>query len=85
MKRLSIYALIGTIIGIVLSSWLGPKVLLWWFEPPADIGINYRPAIEWAMTRLVWIQIGGVVAGLILGLMAGLALRKPSSVAPAKL
>ena len=76
MKRLSIYALIGMIVGVVLSSWLGPKVLLWWFEPPADIGINYRPAIEWAMNRLVWIQIVGVSLGLILGIMAGLAIRR---------
>jgi hypothetical protein len=76
MKRLSIYALIGMTLGIALASWLGPKVLLWWFEPPADIGINYRPAIEWAMNRLLWIQIGGVSLGLILGVMVGLAIRR---------
>jgi hypothetical protein len=76
MKRLSIYASIGIVLGVVLATWLGPKVLLWWFEPPADIGINYRPAIEWAMNRLVWIQIVGSAAGLILGLMLGLAIRR---------
>jgi len=76
MKRLSIYCLLGLVLGVVLATWLGPKILLWWFEPPADIGINYRPAIEWAMSRLVWIQIGGVSAGLILGLIVGLALKR---------
>jgi len=76
MKRLSVYSMIGMVLGVVLATWLGPKVLLWWFEPPADIGINYRPAIEWAMNRLVWIQIVGIGLGLILGIMAGLAIRR---------
>ena len=76
-SKFKIFALFGALVGTLLSSWLGPRVIAWWFEPPVYNGVNCRPATEWAMGRLLWVQIIGLGLGLVLGLL--LAAQRNSS------
>lgn len=56
----------------ILASWFGPNVIAWYFDPPVEIGVNCRPAVEWAMRRLQWIQAGSLVVGGVVGFLVGL-------------
>ncbi len=58
---------IGALIGGFFTSWLAPKVIAWYFEPPVEIGVNCRPATEWAMAKLQMLQGLGLIAGAIVG------------------
>jgi hypothetical protein len=82
IKRFSVLGSIGVVVGAILATWLGPKILGWYFEPPADIGINYRPAIDWAMRRLIWFQIAGIVLGFVGGIVLGFLTRKKEDPRP---
>ena len=48
------------LLGALLSSYLGPKAIAWYFDPPVDIGVNCRSAVEWAMARLQLAQMAGL-------------------------
>lgn len=56
----------GALLGVVLSCLYGPKVISWWFEPPVDVGYNCRPATDWAMKRLMLVQIASLLLGALL-------------------
>ncbi len=66
----------GAFVGGVTTTWLAPKVIAWYFNPPAQFGFNCVAPIEWALTRLQWAQAIGTVAGAVLGLMLYLAFAK---------
>jgi hypothetical protein len=69
MKRLVFYLIFGAALGTLLSTWLGPKAIGWYFNPPVNIGINCHEAIRWAMNKLVLTQMIGVAAGAALGVI----------------
>lgn len=62
----------GALLGAVLTTWLAPKVIAWYFEPPAQYGFNCRAPIEWSLQHMQISQIVGIVVGAILGLVLGL-------------
>ncbi|MCC7441739.1 MAG: hypothetical protein IT285_08900 [Bdellovibrionales bacterium] len=70
-----ILTLIFAILGGLLSSYSAPKAIAWYFEPPTEIGINCRPATEWAMEKLVYAQAGGILLGGIIGLALVMMIR----------
>lgn len=75
--RLLAFVFLGTTVGIVLTSLLVPSMIGWYFEPPVEIGINCRPAVDWALDRFLWFQLIGSGAGLALGLVGFFVSRKP--------
>lgn len=56
--------------GAVATSYFGPKAIAWYFDPPVDIGVNCRSAVEWSMAQLQKLQLIGFVTGTVLGLLA---------------
>lgn len=56
--------------GALAASWIAPRTIAWYFEPPVNIGLNCRPATEWSMSRLQMAQLSGLVMGLVAGLAA---------------
>lgn len=66
MKKILIISL-TTILFFILTSWLAPQAIGWYFDPPVNIGINCRAAVEWAMTRLVYIQVMSILIGVVVG------------------
>jgi len=61
--------LAGAFLGNVLVTWLAPKVIAWYFEPPAQFGFNCVAPIEWALTRMKWSQAVGSAVGGIIGVV----------------
>lgn len=61
---------IGALLGALLASWLAPKGIAWYFDPPVDIGVNCKQATEWSMSRLLIAQFWGLVFGTIATLTA---------------
>lgn len=77
------WALVGSVLVSIATSLWGPGVIAWYFETPVYVGINCRPAAEWAMARLQWVQILGIFGGALLGIAVRLFFRKsktPSNV-----
>lgn len=83
-RRTLLAFLSGALIGGVIATWFGPRVIGWWAEPPAYIGVSCRPAIEWAFRQFGWIQVSGLIAGGVLALVLALTIfrRKPSELNP---
>lgn len=74
---------VGALVGIILTTWLGPRVLTWWFTPPAGVMLtNASEAVRWGMDRLVNAQLVSLVVGAGLGLVAGVLLRRKTETPP---
>lgn len=58
--------LVGALVGVFGSAWLGQKVISWWMKPPVDYGINCDPSIVYSMQRLILVQ---AVAAIVVGLL----------------
>lgn len=65
-KFISLF-LVCALVGGLIATWIAPATIAWYFEPPVNIGINCRPATEWAMQKLQWAQLFGFVGGGVLG------------------
>ncbi len=78
-KRIIIFVLIGAGLGGLFTSWLAPKVIAWYFDPPAQFGVNCKSSIEWALSRFQWSQFIGTLVGITLGFVAAFMLRSKNT------
>ena len=70
MKHAVYFALGGAIITAALTAWLAPGVIAWYFNPPVEMGgFSCTAPIAWALKRLQWAQLWGVIVGSIAGLV----------------
>src|SRR5882672_9341153 len=87
MKRILIFAVFGALLGAVSSSWIGPKVIGWWFQPPVNVPVDCTNALQsnalGAMERLIKVQVIGLCSGLVAGLIASFIFRNRRSISPA--
>ncbi len=64
----------------ILATWLGPKMIAYWYAPPVPSGaasaFNCTDAVAWAMRKLVVTQIVGTLGGALIGLIIGLVVRR---------
>jgi ABC-type nitrate/sulfonate/bicarbonate transport system permease component len=86
MKRTVIFALVCALAFGVLASWLGPKMIAYWYAPPVPSGVasalNCTDAVTWAMNRLLWTQLTGSAAGALVGVVVGVLLGRRKAAAP---
>jgi len=79
MKRATIAALLCALIFGLLATWLGPKMIAYWYTPPVPAGaasaFNCTDAVQWAMSKLVLTQLVGSLIGLVVGLVLGILMR----------
>ena len=79
MKRLTTSALICALIFGLLATWLGPKMIAYWYAPPVAAGaaaaFNCTEAVNWAMNKLVLTQLIGSVIGFAVGMIVGIVMR----------
>lgn len=75
-SRLSLWVSVSAILGVILASWLAPKGIAWYFDPPVDIGVNCRAATEWSMRRLLIAQGGGLSIGAVAGFVISMTRKK---------
>jgi uncharacterized membrane protein YjjB (DUF3815 family) len=85
MRRVSISTLVGALVLGILATWLGPKMITYWYAPPVVKPYNCTEEVTWAMHRLVSTQIIGTLAGAVIGVVIGILLsrRKPEAAAAA--
>lgn len=60
---------IFAILGNVLATWLAPKMITWYFTPPAQLGFTCTEPIDWALSRFRAAQMWGLALGAVLGLV----------------
>ena len=86
MKRVAISALIGAVVFSILTTWLGPKMIAYWYAPPvpsgASVAFNCTDAVAWAMHKLVVTQIVGTLGGALIGVIIALVARRKAPEAP---
>lgn len=58
-----------SLLGGFLAVWLAPKVIAWYFDPPAQFGFNCRAPIEWALAKMQYSLLAGILAGAVLGIV----------------
>lgn len=56
----------GGLVGALLFAWLSPYIIVWYFSPPADLGISCKPAVEWAIETYRKVMFTGVLLGAII-------------------
>jgi hypothetical protein len=80
MKYALYFAGGGALIGAVLTALLAPGVIAWYFNPPVEMGgFSCSAPIAWALKRLQWAQLWGVIVGGVLGLITyGIVQRRRS-------
>ncbi|MGE3386855.1 MAG: hypothetical protein AB7K41_09025 [Bdellovibrionales bacterium] len=65
-------------------TFLAPRMLAWYATPPVDIGVSCDAAIHWGMSKLIAIQLAGMVLGAIMGAVMFFWIRgKSTPTAPA--
>jgi hypothetical protein len=70
MKRALYFVLGGALLGIALTTWLAPRMIAWYFNPPVETGgFSCTAAIAWALRRLQSAQLWGIGVGGVLGLV----------------
>src|SRR5712675_3147828 len=82
MKRVTISSLVCALVFGLRATWLGPKMISYWYAPPVAAGaaaaFNCTEAVNWAMNKLVLTQVFGSVIGVAVGIVLGLFMgRKP--------
>ena len=86
MRRVSISALVSALVFGILSTWLAPRLITYWYAPPvpagASVAFNCTDAVAWAMRKLVWTQIIGSIFGALLGVVIGILLSRRNKVSP---
>lgn len=76
IKRLLLTTLFGGLLGAFLFAWLSPSVLVWYFTPPAELGLSCSSAVDWAIHTYRKVMFTGVILGSIVGAILFFAFRK---------
>jgi hypothetical protein len=75
MRRTAIATLVCGLVFGIAATWLGPKMIAYWYSPPVPNAFNCTDAVGWAMHRLIWTQLIGTAIGLLVGLVLGILMR----------
>jgi len=70
------------LVGCVLAAFVAPRFIVWYWNPPADMGFNCVKPIEWSLHRLQLAQLVGLGAGVLFGLFLFLAFRRRREALP---
>ncbi len=58
--------LFGAISGAILTAFFGPRIVAYWFSSPVHNACDCTTSIEWAMSRLVGMQLGFTIGGAVI-------------------
>lgn len=81
MKYLRFFLIFGSL-GTLGASFIGPKVITWYFTPPIQAYLNCGPATTWAMEKLIIIQLLFFVFFGILGFVIAFKVGKKETPKP---
>src|SRR5439155_26047866 len=73
MRRVTITTLICALIFGLLTTWLGPRMIAYWYTPPVpEWACNFTVGARGAMSELVLTQIIGTCMGVVVGIILGI-------------
>lgn len=76
MRRYFNWAVISSAVALLLTTWLAPKTITWWFQPPVPTPVSCNEAVLWGTNKLVEAQFTSVLIGLVAGAVLAFAFRK---------
>jgi hypothetical protein len=65
LRRFAIVASTGALMGFVLFCVFGPRVLGWWYTPPAKEAFSCGASVSDALGEFVKFQLGAAVGGAV--------------------
>jgi hypothetical protein len=63
LKRFAVIASTGALLGFVLFCMFGPKVMGWWYTPPAKEAFSCGASVSDALGEFVKFQLGAALGG----------------------
>lgn len=80
MDRKSIFRalLMGGAVAEILVTWLSPKVISWYYNPP-ETPFSCAGPVNWALDRMQTTQLIGLLVGAVLGVVVLFAFRRRSA------
>lgn len=85
MRRYFNWAVISSAVALLLTTWLAPKTITWWFQPPVPTPVSCNDAVLWGTNKLVEAQFTSVLIGLVAGAVLAFVFRKKGQPAAAAL
>lgn len=64
---------LGGLVGALLFAWFSPKVIEWYFSPPAELALSCKPAVQWAIDSYRKAVLAGAIVGSVLSVLFLLA------------
>lgn len=55
----------GGLLGAILFAWFSPYLIVWYFAPPAGMGISCEEPVAWAINTYRKVMFTGVLLGAI--------------------
>jgi hypothetical protein len=83
MRRYANFAFGVAGVLLILTTWLAPSVLGWWFQPPIPVPISCNEAVTWGVNRLVQSQLVSLGLGAVGGCVLAFFTRKKAALAVA--
>ena len=84
MKRVFVlYIPLGMLLGFIAATLVGPRMISWWFTPPAGVGVSCGPSVEMGLSQFLSFQLGLMITGGLLACGVAWLLRKKKPVASA--
>jgi hypothetical protein len=74
MKRTAIISLVCGLVFGLAATLLGPKLITYWYQPPAPHAFDCTAQVQWGLYRLVWTQFIATGIGLLVGIIVALLL-----------
>jgi hypothetical protein len=63
LRRFAVIASTGALLGFVLFCMFGPRVMGWWYTPPAKEAFSCGASVSDALGEFVKFQLGAAVGG----------------------
>lgn len=71
--------------GLIVTAavaWFGPGLISWYYNPPVELGVSCKPAVEWGIAVYQKLVLWGTGAGFLLGAAAALVFRPKAPAVP---
>ncbi len=82
MRRSLTIVFAGGLVVTAAVAWFGPGLISWYYNPPVELGVSCKPAVEWGIAVYQKLVLWGTGAGFLLGAAAALVFRPKATAVP---
>ncbi|MBI2788058.1 MAG: hypothetical protein HYX59_05190 [Elusimicrobia bacterium] len=82
MRRAFTLIFAGGLVVTAAVAWFGPRLIAWYYNPPVELGVTCKPAVEWGIAVYQKLVLAGTGAGFLLGAAAALVFRPKAPAVP---